>query len=236
MNDPGGGEMLMEARGLHKSFASGNAMLRVLKGVDLGLYRGEICSIIGPSGAGKSTLLHILGTLDRPDSGTVALKGRDLFMISDNARSRVRNLNIGFVFQFYHLLPEFTAIENVVMPALVFGKAADRRGKRPLERAAELLSAVGLGGRMHHKPAELSGGEQQRVAIARALVNDPILVLADEPSGNLDSGASSDLHRLIGALNRERGQAFVIVTHDEDLAAIAHRRFKMADGKILAAE
>jgi lipoprotein-releasing system ATP-binding protein len=228
--ESGSSAPLLEVRGVHKSYPSGETTLHVLKGVDLAVRHGEILAIVGPSGVGKSTLLHIMGTLDRPDSGSVFLEKQDLFLLSENARARMRNRGIGFVFQFYHLLPEFTAIENVVMPAMVFGNGAFGGKKERDERAAELLEAVGLKDRMKHKPSELSGGEQQRVAIARALMNKPCLVLADEPSGNLDMRTSAELHQLIGTLNRSSGQTFVIVTHDEELSKIAHRRLGMLDG------
>jgi lipoprotein-releasing system ATP-binding protein len=226
-------EPFFEVRGLRKSYRSGEGQLQVLKGIDLAISRGEILSIVGPSGVGKSTLLHLMGALDHPDSGSVLLEGRDLFLLSENARAKLRNLRIGFVFQFYHLLPEFTALENVLMPALVYANGRFAGKTERESRAEELLGLVGLMDRKGHKPAELSGGEQQRVAIARALMNEPSLVLADEPTGNLDMHTSAELHRLIEDLNARSGQTFVIVTHNEELAAIAHRRLKMIDGKII---
>jgi len=232
MSDHPHSQALLEVRGVHKSYGSGGTALHVLKGVDLTVLTGEILAIVGPSGAGKSTLLHIMGALDHPDSGSISLEGQDLFLLSENARSKVRNLGIGFVFQFYHLLPEFTALENVMMPALVYGEKGSPRGGACAAKAADLLDAVGLRDRMTHKPAELSGGEQQRVAIARALMNSPRLVLADEPSGNLDTHTSVELHQLIAELNQNSGRTFVIVTHDPDLAKIAHRRLGMRDGRI----
>ena len=233
MSNVSGKSSFLEVRSLHKSFTSGKGMLHVLKGIDFTVDRGEVLVIIGPSGAGKSTLLHIMGALDRPASGSVLLDGEDLFSLSESALSRVRNQRVGFVFQFYHLLPEFTALENVMMPALVYfrGSLSDRGACE--KRANELLEAVGIAGRSHHRPSELSGGEQQRVAIARALMNKPCLVLADEPSGNLDMITSEEIHRLIAVLNRKFGQTFVIVTHDELLTGGADRRLKMIDGKIV---
>ncbi|MCX6354247.1 MAG: ABC transporter ATP-binding protein [Candidatus Aureabacteria bacterium] len=232
MSDHPHPQALLEVRGVHKSYGIGGAALHVLKGVDLTVVTGEILAIVGPSGAGKSTLLHIMGALDHPDSGSVSLEGQDLFLLSENARSKVRNLGIGFVFQFYHLLPEFTALENVMMPALVYGEGVALHRGECVAKAAELLDAVGLKDRVEHKPAELSGGEQQRVAIARALMNGPRLILADEPSGNLDTRTSMELHQLIAELNQNSGRTFVIVTHDPDLAQIAHRRLGMRDGRI----
>jgi lipoprotein-releasing system ATP-binding protein len=226
-------EPFFEVRGLRKSYRSGEGQLHVLKGIDLAVSRGEILSIVGPSGAGKSTLLHLMGALDRPDGGSVLLDGRDLFSLSENARARLRNLRIGFVFQFYHLLPEFTALENVLMPSLVYGDEKFAGKTEREHRAEELLRLVGLLDRKGHKPAELSGGEQQRVAIARALMNEPDLVLADEPTGNLDMCTSAEIHRLVAELNARSGQTFVIVTHNEELAAVAHRRLKMVDGKFI---
>lgn len=202
--------------------------LQVLKGIDLTVERGEIISIVGPSGAGKTTLLQIMGSLDRPDSGTVSYDGRDIFSMSEKQKARFRNANIGFVFQFHQLLPEFTIAENVAMPALIGGMSRSKA----IARAKELLDYLGLGDRISHKPSQLSGGERQRGAVARALVNSPDVVLADEPSGSLDSVNRQELHRLFFDLRRDMGQTFVIVTHDESLAAMADRTVAMHDGRI----
>ena len=206
--------------------------LQVLKGIDLTVERGEIISIVGPSGAGKTTLLQIMGSLDRPDSGTVSYDGTDIFSMSEKQKARFRNANIGFVFQFHQLLPEFTIAENVAMPALIGGMSRTKA----LARAKELLDYLGLGDRISHKPSQLSGGERQRGAVARALVNSPDVVLADEPSGSLDSVNRQELHRLFFDLRRDMGQTFVIVTHDENLAAMADRKITMSDGLILGCE
>jgi lipoprotein-releasing system ATP-binding protein len=202
--------------------------LVVLRGITLSIHKGEIVTIVGASGAGKSTLLHILGTLDRPTSGTVKYDGVDVFSMGDDDLARFRSTSIGFVFQFHHLLPEFTALENVAMPALIAGKklAAVK------DRALELLGEVGMADRADERPPKLSGGEQQRVAVARALMNDPRVVLADEPSGNLDSENANLLHALIWNLSRKRGQTFIIVTHNESLANQADRKVRIADGII----
>ncbi len=203
--------------------------LDVLRGVSLEVARGEVVAVVGASGAGKSTLLQIAGTLMRPDGGRVVIDGTDVGALGDRALSRFRNERIGFVFQFHHLLPEFTALENVMIPALI-----GRRDKRAAaRRAAELLETMGLAERLEHKPAALSGGEQQRVAIARALMNDPAVLLADEPSGNLDSRNREEIHRLFFDLRNHTGQTVVIVTHDEGLAATADRRIVMSDGRVL---
>ena len=203
--------------------------LDVLRGVSLEVARGEVVAVVGASGAGKSTLLQIAGTLMRPDGGRVVIDGTDVGALGDRALSRFRNERIGFVFQFHHLMPEFTALENVMIPALI-----GRRDKRAAaRRAAELLETMGLAERLEHKPAALSGGEQQRVAIARALMNDPAVLLADEPSGNLDSRNREEIHRLFFDLRNRTGQTVVIVTHDEGLAATADRRIVMSDGRVL---
>lgn len=210
---------------IHKSFGT----LEVLKGVSLEVAAGEVVSIVGASGAGKTTLLQIMGTLSRPDSGRVEIGGEDVSSLGDKALSKFRNERIGFVFQFHHLLAEFTAFENVCIPGLI-----GRRPRAEVERrAAELLALVGLTARRDHKPGQLSGGEQQRVAIARAIVNAPAVLLADEPSGNLDTRNREEIHRLFFDLRDELGQTVVIVTHDERLAAMADRKITMSDGRIL---
>lgn len=202
--------------------------LEVLRGVSLDVEAGEVMSIVGPSGAGKTTLLHIMGTLDRPDSGKVSYDGRDLSGLSSNELARFRNSSVGFVFQFHQLLPEFSMIENVAMPALICGM----RRKEAFARASELIDYLGLAERAAHRPSQLSGGERQRAAVARALVNRPSVVLADEPSGSLDSHNRKELHRLFFELRRDMGQTFVIVTHDEGLAADCDRVVHMTDGII----
>ncbi|OGX35345.1 MAG: lipoprotein ABC transporter ATP-binding protein [Omnitrophica WOR_2 bacterium RIFCSPHIGHO2_02_FULL_52_10] len=206
-------------------------MLDVLKGVDLGIKRGEFVSIVGPSGAGKSTLLHILGGLDKPDKGSVHFDGEDIYGLSDPARAALRNTSVGFIFQFYHLLPEFTALENVFLPRMIqmrYGK------KKDFERdAAEILEKVGLKHRAQHKSYQLSGGEQQRVAIARALINRPKVIFCDEPTGNLDSESGSEIIRLLIGLNKNNGQTIVIVTHDEHVAQQSHRIVHIKDGELV---
>ncbi len=213
------------AENIHKSYGS----LQVLKGISLEIGKAEIVSIVGASGAGKTTLLHILGTLDRFDSGRILINGQNIAGLSDKSLSQFRNRHIGFVFQFHHLLPEFSALENVCIPAFIAGIA-----KREAERRANgLLEMLGLSDRLEHKPSELSGGEQQRVAVARALINDPVVVLADEPSGNLDSKSSDELHKLFFSLRETMKQSFVIVTHNEQLADMADRKLSMHDGVII---
>ena len=219
---------MIEAVNLTKSFKMEGLELTVFKGVNLTIARGEMLAIVGASGAGKSTLLHILGTLDRPSSGTVLFEGQDLFTLSDQKQAEFRNRRIGFVFQFHHLLPEFSALENVCLPAYIQNRSAqDVRGE-----AISLLKDVGLEHRLTHKPGELSGGEQQRVAVARALIQHPNLVLADEPTGNLDTHTGDALFALMRTLNRSRGITFVIVTHNEKLSAQADRIIHMEDGQI----
>jgi lipoprotein-releasing system ATP-binding protein len=214
---------------LYKSFPMAGQTLTVLKGVNLQIQRGELIAIVGASGAGKSTLLHIIGTLDRPTSGTVRFDGQDMFQLSQGEQADFRNRRIGFVFQFHHLLPEFTALENTCMPALI-----QRRHPVDVEpEAIALLQEVGLGARLHHKPGELSGGEQQRVAVARALLQKPDLVLADEPTGNLDTHTGETLFAMMRELNKARGTTFVIVTHNDKLSDQADRIVHMQDGQIV---
>jgi len=222
-------EPVLAVRQVTKTFPSGEGKdetLVVLRGISLDVRRGEIIAVVGASGAGKSTLLHIIGTLEKPTSGTVLYDGTDVFAMGDEELARFRNGRVGFVFQFHHLLPEFTALENVAMPALIRGKKLHE--VRAL--AADLLREVGLEGKVDQKPPRLSGGEQQRVAVARALVNSPRVILADEPSGNLDSENARNLHRLIWELSRSRGQTFIVVTHNESLARQADRIVQIADG------
>ena len=216
---------MIEIKGVTKSFGS----LQVLKGIDLRIEKGEIVSIVGPSGAGKTTLLQILGTLDKPDSGSVVVDGIETSTLSTNKLSEFRNTHLGFVFQFHQLLPEFTAIENIMIPAYIAGM----KPKETRNRAEELLEFMGLSDRATHKPNELSGGEKQRVAVARALMNNPAVILADEPSGSLDSKNKEELHKLFFDLRDKFGQTFVIVTHDETLATLTDRTIHLKDGRIV---
>ncbi|HNW48105.1 MAG: ABC transporter ATP-binding protein [Bacteroidales bacterium] len=216
---------MIEAYDIKKSYGS----LLVLKGINFQAKAAEVLSIVGASGAGKSSLLQVLGSLSRPDSGRVIIDGTDIFALSSNALADFRNKKIGFVFQFHHLLPEFTALENVAIPALI---ANERMGEAK-DRAKELLTFLGLGERLTHKPGELSGGEQQRVAIARALINRPSVLLADEPSGNLDTHTKKEIHKLFFDLREKYGQTIIIVTHDRELASMSDRCLEMKDGEFL---
>lgn len=216
---------MIVAKGIHKSYSD----VDVLKGIDLEINKGEVVSIVGASGAGKTTLLHILGTLDKANGGTVEINGTVISSLKDKVLSRFRNREIGFVFQFHYLLPEFTALENVCIPAYI----AKTNSNDVRNKAKELLSMLGLQERLEHKPSELSGGEQQRVAVARALINNPSVVFADEPSGNLDSANARELHNLFFTLREKFLQTFVIVTHNEELAQMADRKLTMKDGRIV---
>ncbi|MCD6166634.1 ABC transporter ATP-binding protein [bacterium] len=222
-------QLLLQAVNIHKSYFLGRNELRVLKGIDLEIYQGEILAIVGPSGVGKSTLLHILGALDRPTEGEVYIDSTMIFSMNDDQLAAFRNRTVGFVFQFHHLLPEFTALENVAMPGLIAGKPKNMC----FQKASRLLESVGLKERSEHRPSELSGGEQQRVAVARALMNDPKIILADEPSGNLDLKSSKALHDLLWRLSREQNQTIVIVTHNQQLAQKGDRIVELYDGKIV---
>ena len=224
-----GGADILVASGLRKNYTLGSREVEVLRGIDVRVRRGEALVIVGASGAGKSTLLHLLGGLDAPSAGDVSLDGASLFGMSSAARTKLRNQRLGFVFQSYNLLPELDALENVCLPALLQSRSRDGMA----ERGTELLKAVGLGGRMEHRPAELSGGEQQRVAIARALMNRPSLVLADEPTGNLDSKTGESILDLLWRLREDSGTTLVMVTHDEHIATRGERVLEIADGRIL---
>jgi lipoprotein-releasing system ATP-binding protein len=224
-------EALVLVEQLSKSFQHMGRTLEVLRGIDLNIYHAEILSIVGPSGAGKSTLLHCMGTLDLPTSGRIRLAGEELTALGSSRLAAIRNRTIGFVFQFHHLLPEFTALENVMMPALLAGVGMGEARRR----AGALLGEVGLAARETHKPRQLSGGEQQRVAVARALVNEPLVLLADEPSGNLDTHTSERLHDLLFGLRARRELSIVVVTHNADLAGRADRILRLEDGRLLTA-
>lgn len=216
---------MIKASNINKSYG----ILKVLNGVSIDIKKGEVISIVGPSGAGKTTLLHILGTLDREDSGTLEINETLISSLNEKKLAEFRNKNIGFVFQFHHLLPEFTALENVCIPAFIAGTSKNIAE----ERAKDLLNFLGLSERIHHKPNELSGGEQQRVAVARALMNNPSVILADEPSGNLDSKTAKELHNLFFTLREKFNQTFIIVTHNQELADMADRKLIMRDGNIV---
>ena len=218
---------MIKTTNLHKSFHINNASIEVLKGITLEITRGEMLAIVGASGVGKSTLLHLLGALDRPTSGIIEFNGEQIFDQSNSQLAQFRNRNVGFVFQFHHLLPEFTAVENVRLPGLIMGDATEAA----TSRAINALKDFGLGHRLSHRPGELSGGEQQRVAIARAVLNNPALVLADEPTGNLDTQTGQDVFQLLRDLNQNKGTTFVMVTHNEALATQANRVLRMVDGQ-----
>ena len=221
--------IVLKAQGVEKSFKSGPGWLDVLKGISLEINRGSIVAIVGPSGAGKSTLLHLLGGLDRPTQGKILLDDVELFDYSDIELAQIRNKKIGFLFQFHHLLPEFTALENIGLPQRIMGISLEKANNR----AMELLDQLGLGGRSHHRPGELSGGEQQRVALARALVNHPSVVLADEPTGNLDRQTGNQVLDIIWDLQQSKGHTFIIVTHDETIAERANRIIRISEGTIV---
>jgi len=225
-------DAVLEGSGLERRFRSGESILDVLAGADIRVRGGEIVAVVGPSGSGKSTLLHCLGGLDRPDAGTVRVEGQDLWALRERDLARVRNRRIAFVYQFHHLLPDFTALENVLLPRLIAGAGREEAA----EAAHRVLESVGLAARVTHSPGELSGGEQQRVAVARALVNEPAIVLADEPSGNLDLETSRSIHALLQRLRDERGATFLVATHDPTLAGTADRVLRMDGGRLVEAE
>lgn len=218
--------ILIEASGITKSFMTEAGELKVLKNISLTISEGEMCGIIGASGAGKSTLLHILGALDRPTSGHVLFQSQNIASMDDDALARIRNASIGFVFQFHHLLPEFSALENVMLPGLISGRPFSEIE----EKSRSMLGELGLSPRTRHRPGELSGGEQQRVAVARALIQEPKIVLADEPTGNLDTATGNELFELLTDLNKRKGITFVLVTHNRTLSERCHRILEMADG------
>jgi len=223
---------MIEVRGLKKSFYPPAGELEVLRGINLDIKAGEMIAIVGASGVGKSTLLHILGTLDKPTSGRVLYEGQDVFALNDISLASFRNMSIGFVFQFHHLLPEFTALENVVMPGLILSSQQSGISCREIhEKAEKLFNELGIYERKEHRPGELSGGEQQRVAVARALINEPKVVFADEPTGNLDSHTGEELFKLLLELHEKKGITFVIVTHNESLSKQCHRVLEMVDGR-----
>jgi lipoprotein-releasing system ATP-binding protein len=225
-------KVILEAHNIHRFYPSGNSRLEVLKAIDIEIKEGEILSLVGQSGAGKSTLLHILGGLDMPNEGEVFLRDENIYKLSDSKRAVLRSRHVGFIFQFFHLLPEFSALENIMIPSMISSARVSNR-KRILQRARGLIDQVGLSSRERHRPSQLSGGEQQRIAIARALMNKPELVFCDEPTGNLDSENSQNLITLLKELNKKNNQTFMIVSHDMSVAKIGHRIIKIEDGRIV---
>ncbi|MEW6027593.1 MAG: ABC transporter ATP-binding protein [Planctomycetota bacterium] len=230
--------LILKVENVGRSFKADGRTLEILKGISLDIKQGEILSVVGPSGAGKSTLLHIMGLLDRPTSGRVLFKDRDLYALPGSEQARLRNSAFAFIFQFYHLVPELNILENILLPHMIsnsfLGWQMRRHSLR--EKAGKLITKLGLTERIFHKPNHLSGGEQQRVAIARALVTDPEVILCDEPTGNLDTNATQEIQNLISELNRQEGKTFVIVTHNENIARWSHRMIRLVDGKIASAE
>ncbi|MFH1227951.1 MAG: ABC transporter ATP-binding protein [Planctomycetota bacterium] len=228
-------DIILRADNVHRSFPAGGGRLEVLKGISLEVKKGEVISIAGPSGAGKSTLLHILGTLDTPTQGRVYFNNQDVYALSSGAQAKIRNSSFAFVFQFYHLISELDVLENTILPFYISNSIMGFMAKSSelKERGRELLKKLGLGERLHHRPSQLSGGEQQRVAIARALVSNPEIIFCDEPTGNLDSATSAEVQDMILELNRNEGKTFIIVTHEEKIAQKAHRIIRMVDGKII---
>lgn len=231
MNKSNEPKIILSASGIRKSFRQPGSTLHILKGIELEVEEAEVVAIVGRSGAGKSTLLHALGGLEVPDEGKVLLQGQEIYQLNDAQRSKIRNEKIGFVFQFYHLLPEFTALENVILPLLI--REDERKNRRMEEKGIAMLTRVGLQDRLHHKPYQLSGGEQQRVAVARALINEPAIVFCDEPTGNLDSRIGGEIIDLLIGMNKKNNQTFVIVTHDENISKLAHRTLFMKDGQLV---
>jgi lipoprotein-releasing system ATP-binding protein len=225
---------ILKIENISRSFSTGNKTLEILKGVSLDIKAGEILSVVGPSGAGKSTLLHIMGLLDKPTSGRVLFRDKDLYALSGSEQARLRNSSFAFIFQFYHLIPELNILENILLPHMISNSILGWQMRRPAlkEKAEKLITKLGLTERVFHKPKQLSGGEQQRVAIARALVTDPAVILCDEPTGNLDTGATMEIQNLITELNRQNGTTFVIVTHNESIARWSHRMIHLVDGRI----
>lgn len=224
---------MLKTENVYKIYRDGKRDLQVLRGINLEVKTGETLAVVGPSGAGKSTLLHIMGSLDKPTSGKVLLDNTDLYKLSDNKRAWIRNNKVGFVFQFYHLLPEFNALENVLIPALIWTQGSRLKSEGIKDRARTLLKEFGLGSRVTHRPGELSGGEQQRVAIVRALINNPELLLCDEPTGNLDSSMGEEILKILFGLNKKNNTTVVIVTHDKEIAKRSDRVVEIRDGKLV---